>query len=53
MQNSFTVVIATGLGEEFFPAISTSPPGQRLGTAGRADGMLFVLAKLVIQWNDN
>lgn len=53
MQNNFGVVIVTGLGEEFFTAISTSPPGQCLGTAGRADGMLFILAKLVMQWNEN
>ena len=50
MQNNFTVVIVTGLGKEFFTAIPTLPPGQHLGTA---DGMLFILAKLVIQWNEN
>lgn len=53
MQGNFTVVTVTGLEEEFFTAISTSPPGQHLGTAGRTDEMLFILALLVIQWNES
>lgn len=53
MQDSFTVVPVSGLGEEFFTAISSSPPGQRLGTAGRTEGTLFILAQLVIPWNES
>lgn len=53
MQGNFTVVTVTGHGEEFFTAISTSPPGQHLGTAGRTDGILFILAQSVIRWNES
>lgn len=45
------MVIVTGRGEEFFSSFSTSP-GQHLVAADGVDGMLFVLAELVIQWNE-
>lgn len=50
VQSNFTAVIMTGNG--ILHSFSTSP-GQHLVRADEADGVLFVLARSVIQWNEN